>query len=259
MTRILHIARREWLELSRQRAMLGVISSLFVVISMLVLATLVLLNIAVSNPEASERLAIWLAASGMELDLEQSLVGTVLSVTNFLFFTQYLGIAAVLAGHTVLHDRQCHTLPFLLLAPVRRFELLAGKVLGAIGIPTALYFLVNGVAAALMSGLAITEPVSFMLPPSPGWLVAFFVGGPAWAMCVSTLCAIVSALVRDVRAAQQVVWFIMFFATFGCGLMLVGSMESGLVAEGIVAGMGVLASVSALWVGAQVISRDLGR
>ena len=81
-------------------------------------------------------------------------------------------IAAVLAGHSVLHDRQSGTLTFLLLAPVRRTELLLGKVLGAIGPSFAMYLVISGGATVLASTFAITEPYAVRLPPSPPFLVA---------------------------------------------------------------------------------------
>src|SRR5204863_433941 len=75
------------------------------------------------------------------------IVASALQLYAFLTFTQFLGIAAVCCGHAMLHDRQCGTLSFLLLAPVGRFELLTGKVLGAIGWALGLYLVENGAAA----------------------------------------------------------------------------------------------------------------
>ena len=178
---------------------------------------------------------------------------------NWLVFTQYLGICAVLAGHSLLHDREKGTLPFLLLAPVGRVELLAGKVLGALGPATALYLLVHGLATSFILSRPIHLYAAALLPPSPAWFVAFLVGAPAWAAFVATLCAIVSSVVGDVRTAQQIVWLVMFFATFLCGFALSALLPMGFAVECAVAGFGLCATAIAVWGGSQLMRQDLSR
>jgi hypothetical protein len=51
----------------------------------------------------------------------------------------------------------------------------------------------------------------------------------------------------------------MFFATFGCGYLLAGLMPDGAGVQAVVAGMGAVATLGALFAGSQVISRDLSR
>jgi ABC-type Na+ efflux pump permease subunit len=160
----------------------------------------------------------------------ETFAGFVVGASTWLVFTQLLGIVAVMAGHAVLHDRQVGTLPFLLLAPVRRIELLTGKVLGVLLPPLVPYALVSGSAAAYASTLSVAQPHLALLPPSPAWMLAFLVGGP-----------------------------IMFFATFGCGYLLAGLMPDGAGVQAVVAGMGAVATLGALFAGSQVISRDLSR
>ena len=132
--RIAHIARREWLEQTRQPIMLATIASLYLLIAGLVLFILGMLQLAHNSADASA--LIQQSGAGLGLD-EGSALETFARITisayTFLVFTQYLGFGAVLCGHAVLHDRQTHTLPFLLLAPISRFDLLAGKLLGALG------------------------------------------------------------------------------------------------------------------------------
>lgn len=257
--RILHIARREWLELGRQHAMLGVIGGLFLLIAGVDLAAVALLQVVEADPVATGTFETWLGALGIGVVDVHGVVGLVVNLGNFLLFTQYLGFASVLAGHTVLHDRQCHTLPFLLLAPVRRTEVIVGKVLGAIGLPTVLYVAVDVAAMGLARSLPVSAPHAALLPPSPGWLVAALLGGPVWALAVGIVCATVSAMSRDVRTAQQVVWFVMFFATFSAGYLLAGRVADGAVVQLGVAALGALLAGGALLIGARVISRDLAR
>jgi ABC-type transport system involved in multi-copper enzyme maturation permease subunit len=257
--RILHLARREWLEQVRQPAMLASIGTLFVAISGLVSLALILLNRIAGDPVLIAQLSQWTPALGIDGDPIPPLVTTVVSIANWLIFTQFLGITAVLAGHAILHDRQVGTLPFLLLAPVRRIELVAGKVFGAIGPSLLLYLVVSGAAGITAAALPVTTPLADRLPPSPAWGIAFLVGGPMWACAVSTVCTLISAATRDVRTAQQVVWLLMFFATFFCGFLLAALLPRGAGVELGVAGLGAVAFGAALVVGSQVISRDLGR
>ena len=120
---------------------------------------------------------------------------------------------------------------------------------------------------ALVDGLAtlfiLTRPIHLhaaaLLPPSPAWFVAFLVGAPAWAAFVATICAIVSSVVADVRTAQQIVWLVMFFATFLCGFALSALLPQGVAVECAVAGFGLAATALAIWGGSQLMRRDLSR
>lgn len=258
--RILLIARREWLEQVRQPWMIAVIFGLFAAIGLLVVTALALLNHVGHHPEMAAQLVRWFPTSGTDPQrLIAGLVTATVSLSNWLIFTQFLGIVAVLAGHSVLHDQQVHTLPFLLLAPISRAELLAGKVLGALGLPFMLYVFVSGSASLLAAFLPVTATVADRLPPSPAWTVAFLFGGPLWAMVVAAMCAIVSTLSRDVRTAQQAVWFVMFFATFVCGYLLAVLVPRGVLVQLAVAVAGGLCAWGIVVAGSQIVSRDLPR
>jgi len=258
--RVLLIARREWLEQLRQPWMIAVITALFTAIGLLVLAALYLLDHVGAHPELAAQLTTWLPFGSDDPEaLVQGLAAGTVAMSNWLVFTQFLGIVAVLAGHSVLHDQQTHALPFLLLAPVSRSELLFGKVLGAIGWPFVLYVFVSGGAAIAAAQLDVTADLRDRLPPAAAWMIAFFVGGPLWAMVVAALCAIVSTLSRDVRTAQQAVWFVMFFATFVCGYLLAVLVPEGPVVQLAVAAVGAFATWGAIATGSQIIRRDLRR
>jgi len=237
--------------------MLGVVTLTFVLISGLCVGALVLLDVAARDPE---RVTMMASVLGSEPATFASTVSAgVVSIANWLLLTQFMGISAVLAGHSLLHDRQSHTLPFLLLAPVRRVDLLAGKVLGSIAPSMAAYLLISGVAFVAMAMLPITQPAAASLPPSPAWCVSFLVGGPLWALFLGTCCAVISSTARDVRTAQQVVWFAVLFASFGCGYLLSVLLSEGVGVQLAVAAVGAACLGTALAAGSQVISRDLGR
>jgi ABC-type transport system involved in multi-copper enzyme maturation permease subunit len=251
-----HIARREWLEQRRQPVMLGAITLLYGIITTLVVATVALLQMLVTRPNLAEQVVA--PGEALEPGLA-AIVGSVLGLWNFLLFTQFLGIAGVLSGHAVLHDRQCGTLTFLLLAPVRRLPLLTGKVLGAIGWPVVLYLgaaIVGGVLASLFP-LARTHLA--LVPLSAVWWTATLLTAPLWALCIGGVCTLISSLAHDVRTAQQGVWFVLFFATLATGGLLTWSLTQGVATQLGVSALALAGAAGTLFSGAQVISRDLGR
>ena len=134
-----------------------------------------------------------------------------------------------------------------------------GKVVGAVGPSLCLYVAICGTASLLIKTLAVVEPYGALLPPSPSWLVAFLLTGPLWAAFVSTVCCIVSTVARDVRTAQQLVWFVVFFATLFAGMLLSYVLEKGVVVQLAVAGLGAVGMMGALLAGTQIISRDVSR
>jgi len=259
MSRILHIARREWVEQVRQPAMLAVMFTLFALVAGVVLAGLGVLEIISADPRKIVGLAAML---GGEVEGEaalQGMAGLFVVGYNFLMLSQFLGISAVLAGHAVLHDRQCGTLTFLLLAPVSRAELLVGKVFGAMGPAFLFYFVVSGSTWFAISLLSVSDAFPVFTPASSAWWVAFLVGGPLWSAFISTVCTIVSSLAHDVRTAQQVVWFVVFFGTLLCGFLLTNALPSGLAMQVFVAVIGGAGALGSMVVGSLIIQRDLGR
>ncbi len=257
--RVALLAVRELRELSRQGAMIGVLAALMGTIGLLSATAAGLLQVVAADPRSTEVFAGWLAGVGLGVPDLSALLGTVVALANFLLFTQYLGLASVLSGHTLLHDRQCGTLPFLLLAPVARGELLLGKVVGAVALPTGLYAAVALASLGIVRALPLAHAHTHALPPAPAWLVAAFVGAPVWAVAVGLICATLSALARDVRTAQQGVWFVMFFATFAAGGLLTGRLQDGVLVQLVVLALGLVLGAGALLVGTRVISRDLAR
>ena len=258
MSRTLAVALQEWKEHTRQPWMIGTMSSLLGLIILVVLGSMLMLNQFASDPMGAAMMKSYLKLVGFEMDV-YALAAALVEVFNFLCFTQLLSMTAVLAGHSVIHDRQCHTLPFLLLAPLRRGELLAGKVLGAVMMPFVLYVVLAGTASVIMSMLPVTAPMEDRLPFSGGWVVAFFIGAPIWALFVATICALMSSMARDVRTSQQAAWFFVFFASFVCGFPLASLMSVGALFQLIIAGMGGAAFMASVVLGSAIMSRDLGR
>lgn len=258
MRRVWLVARREWLEHRRQPAMVLAMATVLTMIAALVLFIILMMVLIESQPSSELLFEQNLVTAGFDLDQPvETVVEGVLSSFNFLLFTQFLGMTAVLAGHALVHERQCGTLPFLMVAPVRRWELVLGKVVGAVLTPWLLYLFIGGGTALLMALLDITDPFAWRLPPSAGWMVAFLVGGPAWALALAAAGAALSARSGDVRTAQQGVWLVVFLASVFVGAALGGALQEDLLFQVFMALSGLLMAAAGVGVGAVMLSRDI--
>jgi ABC-type Na+ efflux pump permease subunit len=258
--RLVAIIRREFVEGMRQRWLVVTLATVLGVIAFGTLALLWVTDDVLANPSKQQDIVFWTDVLGMKVaDPANSLAKTVVVMLQALVVNQLMSMTAVMAGHAGLHDRQCGTLPFLLLAPVRRFELLLGKVVGALTVPLLLYVAVGGLASVAAATFLSASGSAAYLPPSGGWFAAFLLGAPAWSIVTGTVCVLVSAVARDVRTAQQASWAVMFFATFALSPLLVGLMPMGAVVQGIVAAIGLALGLALLALGSWVIGRDLSR
>lgn len=254
---ILHLARREWLEQRRHPLMLGICGVLLVLIAGLVVSLLGLLQLVANDPLALDAVGSMVPGADPTATLG-SAVELTLSAFGFLIYSQYLGFVGVIAGHSVLHDRTHGTLPFLLLAPLRRLPLLAGKVLGAVGPLTVLFWGISAIAGGIVAGLPISAAHADLSPRTASWWIALLLAGPAWAAFVATVSAVISAIARDVRLAQQGVWFVVFFVQLVVAFLITGSLGSS-SAQLLAAALGAVCAGTSLVLGARVLSRDLGR
>lgn len=261
MSVVMLVARREWLELRRQPALLVSAGALFLLVSLSALSVLGLLELMVADPGRAAEFELRMAAAGLGAGEGTLAVwgANVVGLANFLAFTQLLGVAAVLSAHAMLHERQCGTLPYLLLSPVRRWQLLVGKVLGVMGLPLLVYLPIAGGTAGLASLLEVTQGAQHSLPTSAAWWMAYLLGAPTWAFCVATIGAITSGLSRDVRSAQQVVWVLVTLSSMALGSLLTGLLSAGAQAQASLWVLGLMACGASIAVGTSVLSREVGR
>ena len=254
------VARHEWLEHRRQPGMLLAMAAVQLSICGTVLFGMGIMSLIHGTPAQEALLKENLAFAGMPLeDPVGWSVDLMLSTFNFLTLSQLLGMTAVMAGQAIVHERQCGTLPFLMVAPIGRFELMLGKVLGALGSPFLLTLCIGGSTALLLSATELSALQPWRLPPSPGWMVAFFLGAPSWAATLAGMGAAISARARDVRGAQQGVWLLVFFATLIVGFLLGGGLQEDATFQLVMAGLGALGALSSVALAAVSLRHDLER
>lgn len=174
-----------------------------------------------------------------------------------LSFTNLPLFVAIMSGTSVLHDRECGTMPFLMLAPVTRLQLLLGKLAGAMAIPLLCHLVFVGVSSLLLGRLEVLAPFAHKFGASPAWWIAFLLGAPASAAFVGALGTVISALSTDVRTSMQYTSFFIGLLSLGFGFVLVDGITQGpWVQLGFALGCLLTAAVT-LVIGARLISRDV--
>jgi ABC-type Na+ efflux pump permease subunit len=164
-----------------------------------------------------------------------------------------------MSGTSVLHDRECGTMPFLMLAPVTRRKLLLGKLAGAMAIPLVFHLLFVGASSLLLGRLELLAPFAQKFGASPAWWIAFLVGAPASAAFVGALGTVISALSSDIRTSMQYTSFFIGLLSLGIGFVLVDGISSGVTLQIAYASGCSVAAALILLFGAWLISKDVTR
>lgn len=254
------LVRRELLEHRRQPGMLVSMGGVLAAIVLLALLVLALLQVVRARPGGAELLQSNLAFLGIALaDPLTAAASFSARALTVLCVTQALGMTAVLAGHAVLHDRQVGTLPFLALAPLRRWELVLGKVVGAALTPWLLLVVLAGVGGLVARALPVSEGAATMLPPAPGWMLTMLLTTPAWCLWVAAVGAALSARAQDVRGSQQAVWAVVFLVVLGLGWAVGGAAEAGVVVHAVLSAAAIGLTAVTVFIGAILLEQDLPR
>src|ERR1700688_3476487 len=198
MHKVLVILRKEFMEIVQQRVLLLSIllpPLLFVVIPFIFLQR-------VGNGTKASSLNV-LSLQGLTLhEYIQGVVGTLFS-NVFLLLSMI--VPSTIAAYSIIGEKTSHTLEPLLATPVRRWQLLAGKMLAAL-VPAVLVTWISG-------GLFITEltiltdanVVSHVV--TGGWLILFIAGTPLLGLIAVAIMTAISSRVNDTRTAQQLsIW-----------------------------------------------------
>lgn len=254
MKPIFQIAQTEVLEHRRQPWMLFILAlnyTLWIVIFGLLFSGI---NAAAARPESIAVFKQQLSNFGVELD---AFLQVATSTYGSLCFTNLPLYVAIMSGTSVLHDRECGTMPFLMLAPVTRRMLLVGKLAGALTIPLILHLVFVGASSLLFSEIEILAPYAQKLGASPAWWIAFLFGAPASAAFVGALGTTISALSKDIRTSMQYTSFFIGLLSLGIGFVLVNGISKGVVLQACYAVGCLIAALVTLLFGARLISKDV--
>ena len=259
MKRVILVAKTEALEHRRQPSMLLVMAANYLLWNAAFVVVLVMLNSTRDNPQVMSLLDKQVLEMGI-CNGESALKGFVkiiCSTFGAVMFTTMPLFVAIMSGYSVLNDRINGTMPFLMLAPLSRYQLLLGKVLGALTIPFLMHLFFVGLTTFLVRDLEIMAPFSDSFGGAPAWWVAFGLGTLAASFFVGSLGTVISGLSKDVRTSMQFTSFLIGILSLAFGHLLFDRISSGVAVQLMVAGGGFIGGLLILLVGSKVISRDI--
>ena len=254
MKRILRIARTEVLEHLRQPSMIVILAVNYILWIFLFGIVFLILGSVTSSPSLMEVFEAQLKGFGVDLN---AFIKVATSSFGSLMFTNLPLYVAIMSGTSVLHDRECGTMPFLMLAPLTRRKLLVGKLIGALVIPTLFHLVFVGTSSLLFGSIDGLAPFAYKFGGSPAWWIAFLVGAPASAAFVGALGTVISALSRDIRTSMQFTSFFIGLLSLGIGYVLVDGVAKGVSMQLTYAIVCLAASGLTLLFGAWLISKDV--
>ncbi len=254
MRAVARMAHTEVLEHRRQPAMLAVMAVTYLCFFVLFAAAFIALEVVSGQPEVMAQLQAQLEAVGVELDAWLYLGA---STFTAMMFTNMPLFVSLFAAYSVLHDRTCGTMPFLMLSPLTRWQLLAGKLAGVMVIPLVMHGVFVGVSTLILGRLDVLEAHAAMVGGSAAWWVAFALGIPMATVFIGALGTVISALSRDVRTSLQYTQFFIGFLSLGLSVVVVDMLKEGVVMQLVFAAAALVMGLIALLIGARLISRDV--
>ena len=253
MKKALVVLDKEWLELRLQRGLL--LATLFLppLITAVAIAGFFAVGKLTANTIGSAAPLPPEFASLSQFELGQAIVGRQFST---LFLLMPIFIPSVLASYAIVGEKRERTLEPVLATPVRTWELLLGKMLGAL-IP-ALAITIASATLFVMGILAfaVSDRVREIIV-TPGWILAVLVDTPLLALIGVALIVVLSSRVNDPRTVQQIsaVLVVPVLALlFGqlAGVIVLGPG----VALAIGAVLGIIAA-GALWFATRLFQREV--
>lgn len=196
MRKVVQILRKEFLDMLQQRILLYTI-----LLPPLFFAVLPLFYLQLGGSRGSTLQVPSLQGLTVR-EYTQGLIGTMFSNIYLLLA---MIVPSTIAAYSIIGEKNHHTLEPLLATPVRRWQLLAGKILAAL-LPAVLLTWASG--ALFIVELAIftdTNVVSHVA--TGGWLILFIVGTPLLGLIAVAVMTAISSRVNDTRTAQQLsIW-----------------------------------------------------
>ena len=198
MRKVVVILRKEFREIIQQRILLYSIllpPLLFVVLPLIFLERS-------SNGSNASSLHVP-SLQGLTLhEYTQGVIGTAFSNV---FILLSMIVPSIIAAYSIIGEKSNRTLEPLLATPVRRWQLLAGKILAAL-LPAVLVTWVSG--GLFIAELAIVTDANVVSHVvTGGWLILFLAGTPLLGLIAVSVMTAISSRVNDTRTAQQLsIW-----------------------------------------------------
>jgi ABC-2 type transport system permease protein len=198
MRKVLVILRKEFLDMFQQRTLLYTI-----LLPPLLFAVLPLLFLQRSSNGSRVSSLQVPSLQGLTVhEYTQAVVGTAFSNIYILLA---MIVPSTIAAYSIIGEKSSHTLEPLLATPVRRWQLLAGKILAALLPAVLLAWLSGGLFIAELAAFTDANVVSHVV--TQGWLILFLAGTPLFGLIAVAVMTAISSRVNDTRTAQQLsIW-----------------------------------------------------
>jgi ABC-2 type transport system permease protein len=247
MHKVLVILRKEFMEIVQQRILLFSIllpPLMFVVIPLIFLQR-------VGNGSGASSLKV---PSLQGLTLHEYTQGLVATSFSNVFLLLSMIVPSTIAAYSIIGEKTSHTLEPLLATPVRRWQLLAGKILSAL-LPAVLVTWVSG--GLFIAELAIVTDANVVSHVvTGGWLILFIAGTPLLGLIAVAVMTAISSRVNDTRTAQQLsIWAVVPILGIILG-ELSGQFELTVLVAVIATGVLIPLAILLTWGAAQLFQRE---
>jgi ABC-2 type transport system permease protein len=198
MRKVFVILRKEFLEILQQRILL-----FSILLPPLLFVVLPLFYLQLGGNGAKISTLHVPSLQGLTLhEYTQGVIGTTFSN---IFILLSMIVPSIIAAYSIIGEKNSHTLEPLLATPVRRWQLLAGKMLAAL-LPAVLVTWVSG--GLFFAELAIVTDANVVSHVfTAGWLILFIAGTPLLGLIAVSVMTAISSRVNDTRTAQQLsIW-----------------------------------------------------
>lgn len=200
--RIAAIVRKEWLDLRRNKTVLGAFVALPLFLTTIACAMMITVARAVADPSAKASSMKGMPAAVVALT-DDPRVATVMMMSFsalMMFSIVPVILPSISAAHSIVGEKQARSLEPLLATPIRTWELLTGKLV-AILVPALAPTFVGYGAYLLVVWRVAPSPV-FDLVVSPGFLLTVGLVGPLAAVLAVAFGIMVSSRAADLQSAQ---------------------------------------------------------
>ena len=247
MHKVLVILRKEFLEIAQQRVLLYSIllpPAVFVVIPFILLQK-------VGNAAKAGALKVP-SLQGLTIhEYTQGVIGTEFSN---IFILLSMIVPSAIAAYSIIGEKSNHTLEPLLATPVRRWELLTGKILAALLPAVLVTWIAGGAFIAELATFTDANVVAHVV--TQAWLILFIAGTPLLGLIAISIMTAISSRVNDTRTAQQLsVWAVIPILGLILG-ELSGQFELTVTVAVIATIILIPVAIFAIWGAAQIFQRE---
>jgi ABC-2 type transport system permease protein len=247
MRKVVVILRKEFLDMLQQRILLYTI-----LLPPLLFAVIPLFYLQLGgNGSAASSLHVPSLQGLTVHEYTQALVGTTFSN---IFLLLAMIVPSTIAAYSIIGEKNSHTLEPLLATPVRRWQLLAGKMLAALLPAVLLTWMSGGLFIAELAIVTDAQVVSHVV--TGGWLILFIAGTPLLGLVAVAVMTAISSRVNDTRTAQQLsIWAVVPIAGIVLG-ELSGQFELTVLVAVIASLILIPVAILVTWGAAQLFQRE---